>query len=80
MNLRGLHRRLERLEAMSAKPPKPPPRSERREHAFERLFRTLDELRGLEERVGPLPWDDPRARAIIQRHRHATSEQEGATE
>jgi hypothetical protein len=75
VSLRG---RLERLEA-KAKPPKPPPRSEERERAFERLFRTLDELRRLVERVGPLSWDDPRVREIQERHQHETREQKGAT-
>lgn len=73
MNLKA---QLERLEAR-AKPPEPPPRSGKRERAFERLFRTLDELKRLVERAGPLSWDDPRAREIIGRHQHETREQKG---
>jgi hypothetical protein len=69
----GIKDRLERLEAR-AKPEQPPPRSERRERAFKGLFRTLGELRGLVERAGPLPLDDPRARTIIQRHQRETKE------
>jgi hypothetical protein len=72
----SLRDRLERLEAR-AKPPEPPPPSEKRERAFERLFRTLDELRGIVERVGPLPWDDPRVREIQERHQRETREQKG---
>jgi 3-methyladenine DNA glycosylase/8-oxoguanine DNA glycosylase len=74
VSLRG---RLERLEARAKPRLEPPPRSERRERAFERLFRTLDALSALVESTGPLPWDDPRPRAIIQRHQDETREQKG---
>ena len=70
MSLRG---RLERLE-VRAKPPEPPPSfaSERRERAFERLFRTLEELGGLEDKEGRIPWADPRVREVIRRHQRET--------
>jgi hypothetical protein len=63
----SLRDRLERLEA-KAKPQQPPPRSERRERAFERLFRTLEKLRSLLEREEPRSWEDPRVQEIVQRH------------
>jgi 3-methyladenine DNA glycosylase/8-oxoguanine DNA glycosylase len=71
----SLRDRLERLETR-AKPGGRGgfARSEKRERAFERLFRLLDELDSLSERLGPLSWDDPRVRQTIERHQRETRE------
>src|SRR3712207_7692977 len=69
----SLRSRLERLEAR-VKLPEPPPPSEKRECAFALLFRTLDELKRLVEREGPLPLGDPRVSEIIERSHPETGE------
>ena len=71
----SLERRLRALEAKAELAREPVPRSSKRELAFARLFRTLDELKKLVKREGPLPWDDPRVREIIQRDQRSYREQ-----
>jgi hypothetical protein len=71
----NLERRLRALEAKAELAREPVPRPRKRELAFARLFRTLDELERLVNREGPLPWDDPRVREIIQRDQRSYREQ-----